>query len=120
MDFLADECCDGRLVEKLRQSGHDVLYIFESNRGAADDIILSLAFDQRRNLLTEDKDFGELVYRLKKPAHGIILIRVAVKNRNLKWPRLKKLLDTYPEKCSGRFVVIDENKFRFRPLLYIS
>jgi predicted nuclease of predicted toxin-antitoxin system len=70
-------------------------------------------------LITEDKDFGELVYRLKKPAHGIILIRIGVKNRNLKWPRLKKLLNTYPERCTGRFVVIDENKFRFRPLLYI-
>jgi predicted nuclease of predicted toxin-antitoxin system len=119
MKLLADECCDRGLVEELRQSGHDVLYIFESNRGAGDDNILALAFDQRRILLTEDKDFGELAYRLKKPAFGIILIRIGVKNRNLKWPRLNKLLETYPERCAGRFVVIDENKFRFRPLLYI-
>jgi len=28
---------------------------------------------------TEDKDFGEIVYRLNKPAHGIILIRVGPK-----------------------------------------
>ena len=42
-----------------------------------------------------------------------------VKNRNLKWPRIKKLVDDYPERCAGRFVVIDENKFRFRPLLYV-
>ena len=119
MDFLADECCDRGLVEILRRSGHDVVYVFESRQGAADDDILAMAFDQRRILLTEDKDFGELVYRLKKPAHGIILIRIGVKNRNLKWPRLKKLFDAYPERCAGRFVVVDENKFRFRPLLYL-
>jgi len=119
MEFLADECCNLGLVEKLRLSGHDVLYVFESKRGATDDEILAMAFNQRRILLTEDKDFGDLVYRLKKPAYGIILVRIGVKNRSMKWPRLKKLLDTYPERCTGRFVVIDENKFRFRPLLYI-
>jgi len=59
MDFLADECCDRGLVERLRQSGHDVVYVFESRRGAADDDILAMAFDQRRILITEDKDFGE-------------------------------------------------------------
>jgi len=83
MEFLADECCDRDFVEELRQSGHDVLYIFELKRGATDDEVLALAFDQRRILLTEDKDFGELVYRLKKPAHGIILIRIGVKNRKM-------------------------------------
>jgi hypothetical protein len=57
--------------------------------------------------------FCELVYRLKKPAHGIILIRIGEKNRSLKWPQMKKLLDSYPERCAGRFVVIDEDKFRF-------
>jgi predicted nuclease of predicted toxin-antitoxin system len=117
--FLADECCDHGLVGALRQSGYDVLYVSDSKRGVSDDDVLSLAFEEQRIILTEDKDFGELVYRLKKPAHGIILIRIAVKNRSLKWPRIKKLLDAYSDRCSGRFVVIDENKFRFRPLLYI-
>ena len=119
MKFLADECCDNGLVNALRQSGHDVLYVQESKRGATDDDLLVLAFNEQRILITEDKDFGDLVYRLKKPAYGIILIRVGVKNRSLKWPRMKKLIDTYPERCAGRFIVIDENKFRFRPLLYI-
>ena len=54
MEFLVDECCDRGLVKELRQSGHDVLYVFESKRGATDDNILALAFDQRRILLTED------------------------------------------------------------------
>ena len=120
MKFLADECCGHGLVKALRQSGNDVLFVLESKPGATDDDVLALAFDERRILLTEDKDFGELVYRLKKPAQGIILIRIDVKNRREKWPRMKKLLDSYGERCTGRFVVIDEKKFRFRPLLYIS
>ena len=95
MNFLADECCDRGLVEALRKAEYDVLYILESKRGATDDEVLALAFDERRIIISEDKDFGELVYRLKKPAHGIILIRIGVKNRSLKWLRMKKLLDTY-------------------------
>ena len=33
----------------------------------------------RGSLVTEDKDFSELVYSFKKPAHGVILIRIGVK-----------------------------------------
>lgn len=119
MKLLADECCDRGLVEALRGAGHDVLFILESKPGATDDEVLAIAFDEQRIIVTEDKDFGELVYRLKKPAIGIILIRISVNNRSLKWPRFQKLLDNYPDRCTGRFVVIDENKFRFRPLLFL-
>ena len=63
---FSDECCDRGFVEELRQLGHDVLYVFESKRGATDDDVLALAFDQRRILLTEDKDFGEL----RRHRHG--------------------------------------------------
>lgn len=65
MKLLADECCDVALVEALRADGHDVLYVAESLRGASDDGILTRAYTENRLLLTEDKDFGELVYRLK-------------------------------------------------------
>ena len=79
MKFLADECCDHGLVKALRQSGNDELFVLESKPGATDDDVLALAFDEQRILLTEDKDFGKLVYRFKKPAHGVILIRIGVK-----------------------------------------
>jgi predicted nuclease of predicted toxin-antitoxin system len=77
------------------------------------------AFNQGRILLTEDKDFGELVYRLKKPSKGIILIRMAVGERKLKWPRLEKLIENYRDRLPGHFVVVDSQKFRFRPLLFL-
>ena len=64
MKFLADECCDRSLVEDLRKAGYDVRYVLESDPGASDDEVLALAFDEQRIIVTEDKDFGELVYRL--------------------------------------------------------
>lgn len=64
MKLLADECCAARLVGALRDHGHDVLYAAETMQGKPDRSILRRAYDERRLLLTEDKDFGELVVRL--------------------------------------------------------
>ena len=93
MRFLADECCDAALVHALRGDGHDVLYAVESLRGATDDELLTRAFTEGRILLTEDKDFGELVYRFQRRAHGIVLLRFDVADRALKIPRLRYWLE---------------------------
>ena len=118
MKFLADECCNIQLIKSLRKDGHDVSYVPEEKSGATDDEILHEAYNQGRILLTEDKDFGELVYRLKKPSKGIILIRIDIKERHIKYSRLKELIENYSERLEGYFVVIETDKFRFRPLLF--
>jgi predicted nuclease of predicted toxin-antitoxin system len=116
LKFLADECCDIGLVASLRNEGYDVSYVLENKAGISDDEVLLDAFNDERILLTEDKDFGELVYRFKKPSNGIVLIRIDVKERHMKWPRLKMLIERYGDRLPGHFVVIDKEKFRFRPL----
>ena len=116
MKLLADECCDAALVETLRADGHDVLYVFESLRGAFDEDVLTRAFSEDRLLITEDKDFGELVYRLERPAKGIILLRFETIDRALKIPRLLELLRQDSQRLPGSFVVIEADKVRVRPL----
>jgi predicted nuclease of predicted toxin-antitoxin system len=116
MKLLADECCDAALVAALRSDGHDVLYVVEVQRGATDDQILERANSEERILVTEDKDFGELIYRLKRPVLGIILLRFDVINRALKASRLQSLLSTRSNQLHGAFVVIDKEKIRLRPL----
>ena len=118
MKFFADECCDTGIVASLRKEGHDVLYVLEEEPGLQDEVVLQRAYVERRILLTEDKDFGELVYRLREPAAGIVLIRIAVEQRQSKWPRLKKLIDNYADRLPGNFVVLNIDKFRFRSLLF--
>ena len=118
MKFLADECCDAGLVLSLRDAGHDVTYVTEENAGFSDDEVLLKAYNEGRILLTEDKDFGELAYRFRKPSAGIVLIRIDVKDRHMKWPRLKSLIEKYEERLPGHFVVIHTNKYRFRSLIF--
>lgn len=116
MKFVADECCDSDIIELLRKSGHDVMSIAELNPGTEDDYVLNESFKEDRILITEDKDFGELVCRLKKPTRGVILLRIGIKDKHLKWLRLKQLLSDHDDHIYGFFVVIDEKKFRFRQL----
>jgi|SRR5687767_2098791 predicted nuclease of predicted toxin-antitoxin system len=116
MNLLADECCDSLLVNDLRSDGHDVLYVKETAPGADDLAVLQLATAQRRILLTEDKDFGELVVRLKLPAYGIVLLRINPADSALKLARLRDLLLHHAARLPGSFVVLDEAKARFRPL----
>lgn len=116
MKFLADECCDKALVEVLREDGHDVLYATESLQGEPDEIVLARAFSENRLLITEDKDFGELVYRLKKPTQGIILLRFDISDRDFKIPRLRELLKHESQKLFGSFVVLETEKVRIRSL----
>jgi predicted nuclease of predicted toxin-antitoxin system len=115
--FLADECCDAALVDALRSDGYDVLYAVESLRGATDDELLARAFSERRIFLTEDKDFGELVYRLRRPAHGVVLLRFDVADRTLKVPRLRDLLEHEAERMAGAFIVLEVDKVRVRLLI---
>jgi predicted nuclease of predicted toxin-antitoxin system len=116
MRFLADECCDAALVSSLRADGHDVLYVVETLSGADDDAILAQAFAEHRVLLTEDKDFGELVYRLGRPTRGIVLLRFEVSDRARKVPRLQELLAQEGNRLPGSFTVLEVDKVRIRPL----
>ncbi len=116
MRFLADECCDARLVSSLRSAGHDAIYMKEFRPGALDKEVLEKAFAEERILITEDKDSGELVCRLEKPAHGIVLLRFDAHERDLKWPRLEQLIDRHGSGLHGLFVVVDAEKSRSRPL----
>jgi len=62
MRFLADECCDFAAVRALREHGHDVLAVAEFQGRSVDKELLDLALAEGRILLTEDKDFGSLVF----------------------------------------------------------
>ncbi|MGH8727248.1 MAG: DUF5615 family PIN-like protein [Burkholderiales bacterium] len=71
MRFLADESCDFRVVRELRDSGHDVTAILELMPGALDEAVIALALREDRVLITEDKDFGQLVYAAGNPTAAV-------------------------------------------------
>jgi predicted nuclease of predicted toxin-antitoxin system len=75
MRFFADECCDFAVVRALRAHGHDVLAVSELQHHSVDKDVMDLALVENRILLTEDKDFGWLVFAGRMNSPGVILIR---------------------------------------------
>jgi predicted nuclease of predicted toxin-antitoxin system len=63
MRFLVDECTGPAVARWLRNQGHEVYSVFEEAQGARDDWIIQKAFDKDWILITNDKDFGDKVYR---------------------------------------------------------
>lgn len=116
MKLAADECCDALLVAGLRRDGHDVWYAMESARGTDDLSILRQAAAEKRVLVTEDKDFGELAVRLGLPAYGIVLLRIEPAASDAKLLRMREVLDKHGPRLPGSFTVVDRWKTRFRPL----
>jgi predicted nuclease of predicted toxin-antitoxin system len=75
MRFLADESCDFRVVRALRAAGHDVVAVPEVATGTEDSAVIEMAVHEARIFVTEDRDFGQLVYAAAKPTRGVILLR---------------------------------------------
>jgi predicted nuclease of predicted toxin-antitoxin system len=62
MRFLADENVSRHVIERLRNAGHDVTAVAETRAGASDEEVLNAADADGRILITEDRDFGEMVF----------------------------------------------------------
>lgn len=77
MKLFADESVDRQIVARLREEGHGVGYVAETAPGSSDERVLDQANSEQAVLLTADKDFGELVFRQRQIAHGVILVRLA-------------------------------------------
>ena len=71
MRFLADENCDFAVVRALLAVGYNVVAIAEISPRATDEVVMEFAIREGRILLTEDKDFGQLVHANQAAAGGV-------------------------------------------------
>jgi predicted nuclease of predicted toxin-antitoxin system len=113
MRFLLDQSTDARLLPFLKQLGHDVTRIGSHYpHGLPDQEVLALAKEKQRILITDDRDFGELVFRLKLPHAGVIFLRLgAYAPLQLKIDRLAFVLTLFPDKLD-QFLVVTKKTVR--------
>jgi len=112
MLFLADESCDFAVVRALRVAGHSVLAVVEASPRADDEDVLELACREERVLLTEDKDFGRLVYADQQATGGVVLVRYPAAARTRLPGDVVQLVNTRSNDLLGRFVVIQPGRIR--------
>jgi predicted nuclease of predicted toxin-antitoxin system len=116
MRFLANENFPSDAVEALRADGHDVLWIRIAAPGINDLQVLEWAQREDRILLTLDKDFGELAFRLGLPASaGIILFRIAAPSSAYIAQLATGALNSRND-WAGHFSVIEDRRIRMTPL----
>ncbi|MGD2084679.1 MAG: DUF5615 family PIN-like protein [Candidatus Aminicenantes bacterium] len=116
MKLLADVNVEKPIVDFLAGIDLDVIWIPDYNCMLPDEELLNMANSQDRVLITNDKDFGELVFRQNKITAGIVLIRMKGYNSEEKVVVIEKLFKNFPEKIYNHFVVVAKNKMRFIPL----
>lgn len=114
MNLVADENLDKSLVERLRDQGHDVVYVVDLEPGVDDASVLRLANERGALLVTEDKDFGELVFRQRLIHAGVILVRLAGIAPATKAEIVAKLLAEHGSEMPGAFSVIAPGVLRIR------
>ena len=87
--------------------------VYADARGAEDDYLIGKAYAERWVLITNDKDFGEKVYRERRPHHGVIFIRLKDEGPTNKIEVMRRLLAGYPDRLADNFVVVTESRVRF-------
>jgi predicted nuclease of predicted toxin-antitoxin system len=112
MRFLADESCDFAVVRALRRDGHDVLAVSEFQQRSIDQEVMEIALRDNRLLLTEDKDFGRLVFAARVDSPGVILIRFPAPARRLLAEAVQRLVAERGAQLKKAFVVLQPGSIR--------
>jgi len=82
-----------------------------------DSEIIFRANDEARLLLTEDKDFGELVFRWRKPVPGVLLLRIdgSTRSSGFDWKPPSRNVAM----AVGHHTVVEAARFRSRALVSV-
>lgn len=116
MRLLANENFPLEAVVSLRNAGHDVWWVRTQAPGISDAEVLERVRQERRVLLTFDKDFGELAFHSQLPlTTGIILFRVKSPSSTHLAKMVVSVLNSRDD-WVGNFAVIESFRMRFRPL----
>lgn len=116
MRLLANENFPGDAVTALRQHGHDVAWVRTDSPGSSDVEVLDRAQREHRIIVTFDKDFGELAFRLRLPAlYGIILFRISTPTSRHVAQTAVAALNSRTD-WTGHFAVVEDSRIRITPL----
>jgi predicted nuclease of predicted toxin-antitoxin system len=114
--ILADENIDHSIITCLRDEGIEVYSIYENQRGTTDLDIVALSRNLPRIILTEDKDFADIVFAYQTKGISVILLRYAFDETAQITKILVNFLKNKTEDVWGKFVTITTSKIRIRAI----
>ena len=107
MRFLLDQSAEARIATFLTDHGHDATRVGRDHPpGLPDEQVLAIAHRERRILITNDKDFGDLIFQRRLPHAGVILFRFPLDSTaQQKIASLERLLRTHRQQLNQFLVV---------------
>ena len=115
MRFLLDENAEFRIATFLTTLGHDVTTIVHDySPGLDDEAVLTIAQQENRILITNDRDFGELIIERQLAHTGVILLRLRSQLVQTKIARLTTVLTNHSIELD-QFIVVTDRRIRIRP-----
>ena len=114
MRLLADENLPQAIIARLRTDGHDVARVQDLSPAVADDQVAVLTRALDRVLMTQDKDFGDLIFRNRVSIEpGVVLLRLGAMPPSDMAARVGSVLPMLPD-LTDRLVVVDPRRVRVR------
>jgi predicted nuclease of predicted toxin-antitoxin system len=112
--LLLDHNVGGGVALALRQAGLDVLFVGDMDPHMPDAAVLRLAVQEQRLIVTQDLDFGTLVYHSGHPHAGVLLLRMAPSGRDERIHAIVQILEHYGPELPGKFAVFEAGRLRIR------
>lgn len=98
----------------MRDAGFEVRAVSETHAGARDAAVLEMARETGCVVLTEDRDFGFLVWAARARNEGVVYLRYPQSLRHSMARSVVEFARKQPESLPGHFVVIEPGKVRIR------
>ena len=99
MRFLVDECIGPAVARWLTEQD--------------DEAIIQKAHVENWILITGGKDFGEKVYRERRPHKGVVLLRLGDERAANKIRTRRRLVEGYADRRADQYAVATESRTRF-------
>ena len=114
MRFLLDESVDVRLGVYLKSLGHDVTAVAQDHAASIRDTsVLEIALEESRILITNDRDFGDLIFRQSLPHSEVIYLRFRTRHLSILESRITEVISRYADRLT-EFIVVTEHMTRVR------
>ena len=100
----------------MRRVGLDVRYAAETDARSPDTDLLAIANAEARVIVTEDFDFGDLIFRDGLPAVGAIIVFLPALVPDARADRLASVLLSPGLTFIGKLTIVEQRRVRQRVL----